>query len=626
MSESAEQVFQSGLALWGRGDRAEALARLQEAARLAPDSVIYAANLSAAFFELQRYSDAEAASRRALELQPARAESWYGLANALAGQSRWLDAAEAYEQALTLNPALPNGDAAAAQAWRQAGRPERAAQRYLRSITGVAGRDDPELLTATAQTLATLGRLDEPLMLYERVAALLPANAAAHTNLGISYQAYGRYDDAIACYRRALALQPKLHTCWSNLVVCLNYSPSHTPAEVKDAAEEFDRHCARAWPQVPVRNDPTPDRRLRVGYVSPDLRRHAVAYFLLPLLENHSPDVEVICYSNSKTVDEWTQRLRAASSGWVDCSAMSDDELADRIRADRIDVLVDLAGHTEGNRLLVFARKPAPVQVTWMGYVLTTGLSAIDWRMTYPLTDPEGTDADYTERSWRLQGGMWGYRPLPGMPEPSPASVLRKGFVTFGHLNRFSKVSAPALDAWARILQQVPHSRLVIGVPSGRARVDVASFFESRGVSASRIDAFDKMEHARFWALHGEIDIALDPFPFNGGTTSYETLWLGVPLVTCTGEGGGFAPRFSSRMGKAILDTLGLPELVAATPDEYVAKAVGLAKDVMRLVTLRQQLRGMMAASPLLDEKLHAREIEAAYRGMWREWCARAAG
>ena len=264
------------------------------------------------------------------------------------------------------------------------------------------------------------------------------------------------------------------------------------------------------------------------------------------------------------------------------------------------------------------------MQVTWLGYVTTTGLSTMDWRVTYPATDPEGTDGEYSEKLWRLGGGMWGYRPLKGMPEVASAPHLRKGHITFAHFNRFPKVSQPALACWAEILRQVPDSRLLIGLPPGQTRVEVARFFEARGVSASRIDACGQMPHANFWALHHEVDIALDPFPFNGGTTSYETLWMGVPLVTCTGGPGSFAPRFASRMGAALLGAVGLSELVAASEAGYVRIAVALAHDPARLNRIRAELRARLAASPLLDETLHVRNMEAAYRAMWQAWCGHA--
>lgn len=622
MQKAHDELFRQGVALWRKGEKGPALDALTQASVLAPQEATYPANLSAAYVELGEWSKAEAASRQALALAPQRAESWHGLGNALAGQQRWEEAAAAYEQAAILKPELPNCDQTAAQAWAKAGQPQRALQRYVRAAAGLQGRDDPELLSALAATLTQLNQLDQPVELYRRVAGMLPQNGPAQNNLGMSYQMLGRYEEAIACYRRALAIEPQQHATWSNLIVSLNYSPRHGPSDVLAAATEFDRVVARPLLDGrPHPNERSPSRPLRVGYVSPDLHRHAVAYFALPLIEGHTRQIEAVCYNSHRQVDEWTERFRAAAHEWVDCHGWSDEVLAQRIRFDRIDILVDLAGHTEGNRLLTFARKPAPVQVTWLGYVTTTGLSAIDWRMTYPSTDPAGADGHYVERLWRLGGGMWGYRPLPGMPEVAPAPLLRKGHLTFGYFNRFSKITPQAMECWCAILRQLPGARLLIGVPPGAPRQELGRFFAQRGVATDRIDVYDKVPHPTFWALHHEVDIALDPFPFNGGTTSYETLWLGVPLVTCTGGPTSFAPRFSSRMGQAVLEAVGLPELAATDEAGYVATAVALGRDPARVVRLRAELRPRMAASPLLDEALHVREIESAYRGMWLKWC-----
>ena len=625
MPEAHAIAFDQALALWRQGDRTRALAELRRACELAPDNALYPANLSSALTETGDYIGAEQAARTALLIAPERAASWHGLGNALTGQKRWLEAAEAYERAATLDPNLPNCDRTAADAWQRAGKPDRALQRFLRLATGVQGRDDPVLLAEMAKSLTQLNQVDEPLRLYREIAERLPDNAAAHCNLGTAYQALGEHDEAVACQRRAISLDPTQAAYWSNLIISLNYSPSHGPQDLVEAARGFDAHvCAPLRDARPHLNARDPEKRLRVGYVSPDLHRHAVAYFALPLIEGHTGQVEVVCYNSHRQFDDWTARFKKAAHLWVDCADWSDETLAERIRADGVDILVDLAGHTENNRLLVFARKPAPIQLTWLGYVTTTGVKAIDWRLTYPEADPAGAEANYTEKLWRLPTGMWVYRPLDGMPEVAPAPVERKGCVTFGHFNRFTKVTSLALETWARILSQVPNSRLLIGLPVGRTRVEIARFFEQRGIAAHRIDAFDKMPHADFWAMHALVDIALDPFPFNGGTTSYETLWMGVPLVTCTGGPGAFAPRFASRMGATVLAAIGLPELVAQTPDEYVRIAVALANDIQGLVQLRRELRERMRASVLLQEDLHVRETEAAYRAMWREWCAAA--
>ncbi|MBI2769655.1 MAG: tetratricopeptide repeat protein [Burkholderiales bacterium] len=620
---SAEGIFHQALSLWRAGEKVDAISFLRHACALGPHNAAYPANLASALTEMGDFPAASQAAMDALRIDPERAESWHGFGNIHAKQSRWTEAAQAYERAAQLKPELPNCDQIVAQAWAMAGEPAKALHWYARVASGALGREDPEVMTAVAGLLARSNKIDEPLTLYAAVAQALPENAAAQSNLGIAYQAMGRHTEAIECYQRALALSPEIAGTWTNLIVSLNYSAEHGPLAVKSAAEAFNRNVAA--PLFDGRSHPNnrdEQRPLRVGYVSPDFRRHAVAYFALPLIEGHTRQVEVTCYHSHAQFDDWTDRFRKASTTWVDCHGWTDEALAEKIRADRIDVLVDLAGHTENNRLLAFARKPAPVQVTWLGYVTTTGVSAIDWRMTYPDADPDGVDADYSEKLWRLDSGMWGYRPLDGMPTVAPAPHLRKGHVTFGHFNRFTKVSQQALACWADILTQVPGSRLVVSLPPGQTRQQVARFFEERGVAASRIDACDKMPHPDFWALHHEVDIALDPFPFNGGTTSYETLWLGVPLVTCTGGPGSFAPRFSSRMGAALLKALDLPELVGTAPDDYVCIAVALAQDSGRMCRLRSELRPRMAASQLLDEPLHARGVEAAYRAMWRQWCA----
>ncbi|MDP2794976.1 MAG: tetratricopeptide repeat protein [Sulfurisoma sp.] len=646
-----------GVMLKSLGWLDERIACYRQAIALAPNEATYHANLAAALNQAGRHAEGELAGCEATRLDPRRPESWFNLGSSLAGQEQWEAAARAYDQAATLRPDWPDAPRAAGDAWRAAGDWALAAQRFhaawqhlpaqashadraglLQALGQALERcyrhadaeacyrqaleltpDRAALLTDLGNALKAQGRLDEALIRYRRVLELEPESAGGHCNPGTVAQAQGDYDTAIDCYRRALSLDPGLVPVWGNLGNCLTYSPRHGPAEVLAAFREFDARVARPLiDRRPHANERAPDRRLRVGYVSPDFRRHAVAYFALPLLENHTQAVEVFCYYNHRQQDEWTARFKAASQHWRDCANLTDEALAARIRADGIDILVDLAGHTENNRLLVFARKPAPVQVTWMGYVTTTGMGAMDWRVTHTAADPAGSEDDYSERLWRLPGAMWCYRPLSDMPTVSPAPTFRNGHVTFGSFNRYSKNSSMVLEAWAQILGRVPDSRLLICVPEGQVRQGMARFFAERDIAPQRIQAFAKVDHPTFWALHGEVDIALDPFPFGGGTTTCETLWLGVPVVTCTGKtGGDFAPRFASRMGYAFLNNIGVPELAVESVADYIETAVALASDRNRLAELRQSLRSRMAAAPLTDEGRFAREMEAAYRGMW---------
>lgn len=482
--------------------------------------------------------------------------------------------------------------------------------------------DDAAALTLKGNALRVIGKVDAALVCYRLVLGINPNSAEGYCNLGAGYQTLGRYPEAIAAYSKATELKPDIPAFWGNLSASLTYSPSHSPNNTLVALQGFDAKVARPLRDLrPYTNDRSPHRRLKVGYVSPDFRKHAVAYFALPLIEGHHRDqIEVYCYYNHRQQDGWTQAFKRAADHWLNVAGLSDAVLAERIRADGIDILVDLAGHTENNCLLTFARKPAPVQLTWMGYVSTTGMSAMDWRITHTDADPEGSDVDYTEKLYRLPGTMWCYRPLSDMPEVTPPPCERKGYITFGSFNRFSKNGEAVLTAWVEILQRVSNSRLIVCVPEGEIRQRMGRFFAERGIAPERIMGFAKLSHADFWKLHGEVDLALDPFPFGGGTTTCETLWLGVPVVTCTGEGGDFPPRFASRMGKTFLNNIGRPELARATIREYIDTAVTLAYDRERLTALRQGLRPAMTDAALTDERRFVREMEAAYCTMWQGW------
>lgn len=715
MTPESEELHAAGIASWRAGDALRARELLQAAIKLAPDVAAYHlhlgvilrdldflderiecyrravqlepsdavshTNLAAALSSKGKHAEAETEARTALQLTPDRSESWFSLGSALSGQQRWIDAADAYDKAALHRPDWHAARLAAAQAYRQSGQLDVAAQRFERLLAlsengkepdYIAGNpianlwhalgeiyaalrkyaaaeasfraalqrrpDDPASLTDLGNALHAQGKIDAAEACYQRVAQVAPDLPASYCNLGTVAQARGAYEEAIRYYRSALQRDSSLAPIWDNLGNCLTYSPLHGPNDVLEAFSEFNRFIAEPLIDTrPHSNLRQPDRPLRVGYLSPDFRKHAVAYFALPLIEGHHPDqVEVVCYYNHRQQDEWTARFKAAAKHWVDCVNLDDAALAERIRGDGIDILVDLAGHTEGNRLLVFARKPAPVQATWLGYVTTTGLTSIDYRLTHADADPSGTDKYYSEKLWRLPGTMWCYRPLPNMPEVTSPPFRRKGFITFGSFNRFSKISPRVLESWARILSQVPGSHLMMCLPKGEVRQEVAAFFAKRGVAPERISAYDKVPHARFWALHGEVDIALDPYPFNGGTTSCETLWLGVPIVSCTGadpdispedsilgnSNSTFSARFSSRMGYAFLNSLGLPELAAKNESDYIKLAVTLAQDSRRLEELRRTLRERMANAPLTDERRFVRDVEAAYRHMWQEWCA----
>ena len=366
--------------------------------------------------------------------------------------------------------------------------------------------------------------------------------------------------------------------------------------------------------------DRSPERRLRIGYVSPDFRQHAVALFAEPLLAAHDRSaVELHCYAEVPAPDAVTERFRALADHWHSTVGLSDEELAEQIRRDRIDVLVDLAGHTAGNRLLTFARKPAPVQVTWLlGHGYTSGLSAMDAFLADAELAPPGSDGLFSEHLVRLSRIPLAYAPPAEMPDVAPLPARANGCITFGYFGRTVRLNDAVLAAWARILHAVPGSRLMLnsspfGEPAGREQMSAR--FAALGIDPARFDLVYTSPQPRTWAAYGEIDIALDPFPHNAGTTTIEALWQGVPVLSLAGR-----PTVG-RFGAAILHAVGLDDWVTNDVDAYVARAVAAAADIDALARLRAELRPRFAASPLRDAAGLAREIEAAYRTLWRRWC-----
>ncbi len=433
----------------------------------------------------------------------------------------------------------------------------------------------------------------------------------------------GEAEEALRLTRRALRLRPDRPDGLSNLLIGLQYGDNRSPLELFAEHRRFDALVGRPRTAHHARhgNDPDPDRPLRVGYVSNDFRQHVASCFFEPLLACHDPArVEAFCYSDTVSPDAVTRRLTALASGWRDTVGLDEAELAQWIRDDRIDILVDLGGHSAGNRLTVFARRPAPIQVTWLAYPDTTGLSAMDYRLVDAITDPEGiADGLASETLVRLPDGFLCYWPPHGAPEPGP-SPAAAGPVTFGSFNRMAKVTPAVVALWAAVLRRVPESRLLmksigIGSPAVRGRIEAQ--LRDHGVDPARLETVSWsptwLEHL---ALYRRIDIALDCFPYNGTTTSCEALWMGVPMIGLLGD------RHAARVGASLMSRIGLSELVARDAADYVEIAARLASDRERLASLRAGMRDRLRASPLCDGPGFARRVEDAYRGMWRRWSA----
>ena len=478
----------------------------------------------------------------------------------------------------------------------------------------------PEFHVNLGNVLKRLDRIAEAIAEYREALRLRPKYAEAECNLGNMYLNLGRVDQAISHYRAGLRLDPDLPLVQAHLAYVLNLADGVTRAEIH--AEHLRwaaRHAAPVYPEAPrYPNAADPRRRLRLGYVSPDLRDHPVGLHLLPVLESHDRDrFEVFCYHSSAVSDGVTERLRACSDHWIPCAGLGDDELASRIRGDGVDLLVDLAGHSVNGRLLVFARKPAPVQFTWLGYLNTTGLATMDYRVTDAQVDPPGESERFsTETLVRMPHCQWCYRAPEGVEAPGPLPAQRAGHVTFASLNQFTKVTPRMLALWAGIVARAPGARMLFATVPGDAAEALWSAFARAGVARERVEILGRLPAAEFSRLYQRVDIALDPYTCNGGTTTCESLWAGVPVVTLCGD----TPY--SRGGMSLLSTIGAPEWVARSEEDYAAIALRLAGDPAALAQVRAGLRGRIAASPLADVPAFTRAMESAYRAAWEKWCA----
>ncbi len=574
-----------GVALLAQGARAEAVAAFREAIRLKSDYAEAHYNLGTALDALDRPDEAAAAYRAAIAANPRLVEAHSNLGNALSAQGRLDEAIACFRQAVALEP------------------------------------NRPGLYYNLGNALSDRGALEDAAAAYRAAIGLKPDHADAHANLAIVLMNQGRIDEADAGFRHALGIAPDNADIRSNWLFCLNYKTDLSAEQILAAHRDWEVRHGTGTPHMIYANDRTPMRRLKIAYMSPDLRLHSVAYFLEPLLATHDrATVEITCYADVARPDHVTARLRALADRWISSVGMCDAALAARIQADGIDILVDCAGHTAHNRLRVLARKPAPVQATWLGYPNTTGLSAIDYRLVDAVTDPPGADVLASERLIRLPGGFLCYNGAGDAPEPAPPPCLASGVVTFGSFNNPAKLSPQTLDAWAALLGQMPDARLLL---KGKPFVDQATRdlyiarLGERGIAAGRIELTGWIPgSAHHLAFYERVDIALDPFPYNGTTTTCEALWMGVPVIALRGK------RHSGRVGASLLGQIGAGDWIAYSVDDYVARAAALAADPQYLRNLRRDLRARVAASPLCDRVAFTRSIEAAYRQMWQAWCA----
>lgn len=458
----------------------------------------------------------------------------------------------------------------------------------------------------------------------KRTLEIDPKHSYAHNNMGSVLCELREIRAACTSFENALKYEPDFSQAHSNLLLTIHYDTLHSAEDVLLKHLSWEKAQASGLLRVQqsdYRNDPTVDRKLRIGYVSSDFRSHSVAYFIYPVLQAHLKDkFDIYCFSNVEKPDAFTQKIQSISGiFWKNIRQLSDQETVELIMQEKIDILIDLSGHTAAHRLKVFAQKPAPVQINYLGYPDTTGLSTIDYRFTDRLADPIGeTDYLHTEKLCRLSRGFLCYQPPESCPEPAPQSPMREnGYVTFGSFNKFTKINHSVVTIWSRLLNSVPHSKLLIKSKNltGLAEKRLLAEFAKHGIEKDRIIRSAWIptlsEHLE---LYSKIDIALDTFPYNGTTTTFEALWMGKPVITLTGE------THVTRVGYSILSRLGLDELITYSPEEYIDRCIQLAGDVEHIQQISETLRQRLTTKGMLDSDRFTRELESCYQRMFRAW------
>ncbi len=606
-------------ALLRQGNAVEAEAECRRSLARAPTHAGLYFALASTLASQQKLADAVNAYRRAIELKPDWAEANVNLSGVLARAGRFEEAAAAAESALRTNDGLAEAHLNLGAALEKIGQSEKAIACYRRAIQLHPGY--AEVHNNLGLLLSRMGLLSEAEAILRRAIELKGGYAEAYSNLGNCLKDQGRLDQAIDAYRKALQLQPDFAPAQSNLLFALNYASS-------DPAEAFEEH--RLWGarypdldtlQCPAAPESRPSGgRLRIGYVSPDLREHSVSFFMEPILAQHDRRrFEVFCYNDATRPDTVSCRLRGYAAVWRDCAALSDQQLAETVRQDRIDILVDLAGHTANNRLRTFAQRPAPLQISYLGYPNTTGLKQIDWRITDEIADPVGgTEQWHTEGLLRIPAPFACYRPSQDAPPvtllPALASTGRECF-TLGCFNQVAKISDVTVRLWSEILRRLPESRLVLKSKSlrdGPTRAGLSRRFAACGVASAQIVMLGPERTVRqHLERYGAIDLALDTFPYHGTTTTCEALWMGVPVLSMAGE------AHVSRVGATLLHAVELDELVAQSPEEYVNQAMEWSANLKRLSELRMSLRTRLTRSRLLNARTFTLAYEAAITDVW---------
>lgn len=603
----------------------QACSNLRQAVTLDPANIDALMALGYALRRQGVGDEAIACYRHALTLAPNLTDALCELGAALSDCGHAGEAMACFERAITLAPTSPVAHAGLGTVLQTQGKHAAAIEAFRRAL-----QQSPEsagLYTNISTSYQRLGNLDEAEDCLRQALRIDPLLAEAHNNLGSVLNMAGCTEEAIVCTQQALTLKPDLSGAHDNYLMSLNYVTSKTPEEIFRAHESWGRVLEQQTVAFTGHtNTPDRDRTLRIAYVSPDLRAHAVSGFLESILAHHNAArFHVTCYAEVINPDDVTTRLRGLAHAWRFTCGLSDAQLAAQIRDDEIDILVDLAGHTAHNRLGVFAAKPAPLQISYLGYANTSGLTRIDHRITDVLVDPQGHQRYYTEKLLYLDGCFTCYAPSQDVPAVARLPALRNGYITFGSMANLCKVSDRTLDLWCTVLRAIPSARFLFyrHLLKGRARDRLHSAFESRGIACERVILIGEIPPEyqtlpfgkRFYGFFERIDVMLDTTPWNSHTTACECLWMGLPIITLLGD------RHAGRICASVLTATGLTDLIASDEKEFLSIAEGLSHDIESLAQLRAGLRDRMRRSALCDGTTFTLGIEQAYRSAWEHWC-----
>jgi protein O-GlcNAc transferase len=614
--DHAEAHNKLGFALRAEGHPEPAIAAYRQAIAVRPDYAEAWHNLGNLLQQQDRIDEAIDHYRKAVQFDPDKAEYHSNLGNALQVRGRLDEAIASCEKALRLKPAYAAAHLNLGLALDQQGKHDEAISHYRQAL---AIRPDNSVThNNLGNALQLQGKLAAATEHYRLALGFDPGYADAHSNLGGAQLAAAKLNAAIESYRRALAIRPEFLEGHSNLLFALTFEQDGSAsAYVEEARRYGTKVAAQATPYTAWKARPPAEGPLRVGLVSGDFNQHPVAFFLENIVAQlDRARLELVAYPTQSREDDMTARLKPHFAQWIPLTGLSDQAAAARIHADGIHILIDLAGHTAHNRLPVFGWKPAPVQVSWLGYWASTGVPGMDYVLVDPVSVPELHKAHFTETVWHVPDTRLCFTP-PATPERiavAPLPALRNGHVTFGSFQNMSKIGDAALAAWGRVLGALPTARLRLQnkqMSDAGARADLLQRLGRCGIAAGRVTLEEPATREQYLNAHGEVDIILDTFPFPGGTTTCEALWMGVPTLTLAGD------TLIARQGASLLGCAGLPDWIAAGEADYVAKAVAHASDLDRLAQLRGGLRQQALASPLFDAPRFARHLEQALYAMW---------